>query len=103
MTIYEQIKNLDIEHMILFVCQMSRNCGCDECEYDDEQDHCLSIASEYWIWLNSTHDLMKNRQTENYEKEQMIERLCSNCSKNRSMNCVVVQGSNRPESRSCFK
>jgi len=45
----------------------------------------------------------QNTSDTNYaEKEQVIERSCSNCSKNRSMNCVVVQGSSRPESRSCF-
>lgn len=37
------------------------------------------------------------------EEKPMIEKSCRNCTKNRSMNCVVTQGSNRPENRSCFE
>jgi len=69
--------------------------------YDDNNNK-TTVFHDCYINFVGNVETLKSDLVRNEEK-QVNEISCDNCSKNRSMNCVVMQGSNRPEDRSCFR
>lgn len=66
MKIFDQIKELTIEDMALFICQIDKSC--DDCDCYEDKSGCLINLANYIEWLESEDDLF-DTDVENIDEQ----------------------------------